>query len=136
MGGALIVMLIGVESTSLNIAAGADQPPPEATRPLVVFVHAADCKVCAQVRPLIENIEKEYKDKASFVQLDVTTNQKKNEARKTAKSLGVSFFLSFYEDNFPAFGVFKVRKKCQTELYGLHKTEEYKAAIDKALSVK
>lgn len=101
---------------------------------LVVFVHAADCKVCQQVRPVIDEIEKEYKDRAAFLRLDVTSNQTKQLARKSAKAAGVGFFLSNYEDSFPAVGVFNERRKLQKELYGLNTKDDYKAAIDKVLN--
>ena len=102
---------------------------------LVVLVQAEDCKVCAQVRPLIDELEREYKGKVDFVRLDVTNSKTTKASRKTARQLGVGLFLSFYEDSFPAVGVFGVpRKKCLKELFGINTKDTYKTAIENALA--
>lgn len=106
------------------------QPAP---RPMVVLVHAQGCKQCEKVKPSVDELEKEYKNRADFVELEVTDSKSTKQARKRAKELGVSFFLSFYEDNFPAVGIFDERRKCVKEMYGFNKKEDYKAALDAAL---
>lgn len=112
-----------------NVTSAADeQTAPK--KAMVVLVQARGCKVCAKIKPIVDELKNEYKTKADFVELEVTDPKTIKQSRKTAKELGVSFFLSFYEDNFPAVGVFNERRKCTKELYGLNKREDYKAAID------
>lgn len=124
--------LFGISATGKPVQAADPGSPPK--RALVVLVHAQGCKVCAKIKPIVDELRNEYKTKADFVDLEVTDQKTIKQSRKTAKDLNVSFFLSFYEDNFPAVGVFNERRKCTKELYGLNKREDYKAAIDEAVA--
>lgn len=120
----LILLLFAVPSNSQSS---------ESEQPMVVLVHATNCSVCAKVRPLVNELEKEFRDKVQFVSLDVTDEASRKESRRKAKSLGIDNFLSFYEDQFPCVGVFKAKRKLVKELYGLKDREAYVSCIEKAL---
>lgn len=101
--------------------------------PMVVFIHATYCQTCAKVRPIYNELEKEFRDKVQFVSLDVSDKSTRKESQRLAKSLGLGGFLSGYEDQFPCIGIFKNPKKLIKEVYGVKSKEEYAGFIQKAL---
>ena len=110
----------------------------EASEPtaLVVFIFDKSCKVsCNTVRPIIRELQGEYTNRVQFTELDVSKDCLK-ESQKTAKSLGVSSFLSDAEDWYPAVGVFSARRKMVKQILGAKTKEMYKAAIEKAIAAK
>lgn len=129
---ATLVSILSLVLLSPALPAFAQETPADA--PMVVFIHSTNCQTCAKVRPIYNELEKEFHDKVQFVALDVSDESTRKEAKRLAKTLGINGFLSFYEDQFPCIGVFKNRKKQpMKELYGLKSKEEYTACIQKAL---
>lgn len=114
----------------------AEQQAVQPDSPMVVFIHSQNCATCAKVRPIYNELEKEWHDKIQFVSLDVSDESTRKESKKLAKTLGIGGFLSFYEDQFPCIGIFKTHKKPMKELYGLKSKEEYVSCIQKALESK
>ena len=119
----------------LTTPAHTTTPVPSAeVTPFLVFVHSKQCNVCAKVRPILQELEKTYKNKVQFIYLDVTDDKTKEESRKLAKSLSLGAFFAFYEDTYPCVGIFNSKKKCLKELYGYHEQDKYTAALDKAIA--
>jgi thiol-disulfide isomerase/thioredoxin len=102
---------------------------------MVVFINARTCPICAKVRPILDDLENEYKPKVRFVRLDVTDIKDRQDSRQVAKSLQLGAFYAFYEDMYPCVGVFDEKGKCLKEIYGLSLREKYVAQIEKALRV-
>jgi thiol-disulfide isomerase/thioredoxin len=135
-----LLVALGFAPGEFGIAANAVQVPPPSSgssssqsEPLVVFVESKHCNVCAVVRPLLDHLEADYKDKVRFLRLDVTDAKARDESRKTAKSMQLGAFFAFYEDTYPCVGIFNSQNKCVKELYGANAKEKYTAQIDKAL---
>jgi hypothetical protein len=103
---------------------------------LVVFVFDKSCKIsCGIVQPIIRELQTEYSGRVDFVELDVSKDSIKD-SQKTAKSLGVSSFLSDTEDWYPAVGMFTSRRKMVKQILGAKSKDVYKTAIEKALASK
>lgn len=105
----------------------------EGALPMLVFVHSMECGVCKKVRPIIQELEKEYKDKVQFISLDVTNDAQLKASRKTAKSLGIASFLTNCEDQFPCVGIFKTKDQLLKEMYGAKDKQTYVSGLNSAL---
>ncbi|PWU03435.1 MAG: hypothetical protein C5B53_00500 [Candidatus Melainabacteria bacterium] len=100
---------------------------------MVVFINARTCPICARLRPILDDLEIEYKKKVRFVRLDVTDTKDRQDSQKVAKSLQLGSFFAFYEDTYPCVGIFDEKGKCLKEIYGMNDKEKYVVAINKAL---
>ncbi len=116
----------------LSISTLAEEPKSE--QPILVFVHSMECSVCAKVRPIIEELEKEYKGRVQFVNLDVTDDVALKASRKKAKSLGITSFLTNCEDQFPCVGIFKTKDRVLKEMYGAKAKDAYISGLNQALA--
>lgn len=106
----------------------------QTSTPLVVFVFDKSCKIsCNSVRPLIRELQSQYTDRVNFVELDVSKDTIKD-SETTAKSLGVSAFLSETEDWYPAVGVFSSKRKLVKQILGAKTKDKYQEAIEKAIA--
>ncbi len=100
----------------------------------VVMIYDHECAVwCGQVKPILAELQNEYKSRVQFVELD-TSNDQMASSKNTAKSIGVSKFLNENADYAPVIGVFSAKGKLLKELVGPKKKEIYTDAISKALS--
>ncbi|MDP3508765.1 MAG: hypothetical protein Q8T09_12310 [Candidatus Melainabacteria bacterium] len=100
----------------------------------VVMIYDHECAVwCGQVKPILSELQNEYKSRVQFVELD-TSNDQMASSKNTAKSIGVSKFLNENADYAPVIGVFSAKGKLLKELVGPKKKEIYTDAISKALS--
>ena len=61
----------------------------EASLPVIIKAHASWCGPCIQMTPIFEELEKEYKDKANFIVLNV------DQARDIAINYGVTSIPTF-----------------------------------------
>lgn len=130
---ALLAIFGTIFSGVLATSALAENVKAEGQQPMLVFVHSMQCSVCAKVRPLIEELEKEYKGKVQFVSLDVTDDAALKVSRKKAKSLGITSFLTNCEDQFPCVGIFKTKEKLLKEMYGAKNKDAYVSGLNLAL---
>ena len=134
----------GGQLPPLNAQAGQSQEKQKSTeskdpeekmpafRVLVVVIFDEYCKqACSSVRQYLSELSKDYPIK--LVELDVSEKTYKD-AEKTAKALGIKWFLYDSEEWIPIVGVFNARRKCVKELRGRKLKEVYKAAIEKALA--
>lgn len=100
----------------------------------VVMIYDHECSVwCGQVKPILSELQNEYKARVQFVELDTSNDQIAN-SKSTAKSIGVSKFLNENADYAPVIGVFSAKGKLLKELVGPKKKEIYTDAISKALA--
>ena len=100
----------------------------------VVMIYDHECAVwCGQVKPILSELQNEYKSRVQFVELD-TSNDQMASSKSKAKSIGVSKFLNENADYAPVIGVFSAKGKLLKELVGPKKKEIYTDAISKALS--
>jgi hypothetical protein len=100
----------------------------------VVMIYDHECAVwCGQVKPILSELQNEYKSRVQFVELD-TSNDQMASSKNTAKSIGVAKFLNENADYAPVIGVFSAKGKLLKELVGPKKKEIYTDAISKALS--
>jgi thiol-disulfide isomerase/thioredoxin len=64
----------------LALAACGDAPAtpfvPASDRPTFVFFVGPDCSLCAEMRPVVEELKTAYQHRIAFVELDATTNGK------------------------------------------------------------
>lgn len=116
-------------------------PPADLTKSVVgkydarvVMIYDHECAVwCGQVKPILSDLQNEYKSRVQFVELD-TSNDQMASSKSKAKSIGVSKFLNENADYAPVIGVFSAKGKLLKELVGPKKKEIYTDAISKALS--
>lgn len=107
-----------------------------AVRPLVLLIYDEDCQIwCKQVHPVVSELEKEYGDRVTFVDLN-SSGTHLDSSRKKAKELGVLKFFNDALEYVPDVAVFNGRTKLVKDLCGPKKKTEYKAAIESALSQK
>ena len=100
----------------------------------VVMIYDHECAVwCGQVKPILAELQNEYKSKVQLVALDTSSDQISS-SKITAKAIGASKFLSENADYAPVIGVFSAKGKLLKELVGPKKKEIYADAIAKALS--
>ena len=100
----------------------------------VVMIYDHECAVwCGKVKPILSELQTEYKSRVQFVELDTSKDQMAS-SKNTAKSIGVSKFLNENADYAPVIGVFSAKGKLLKELVGPKKKEIYTDAISKALS--
>jgi len=129
----LLVASANSISPPVNAADPVANVPQADNLPLVVFIHSRECPICAKVRPIVDDLESTYKDKAHFVRLDVTGEKDKDQSRKMAKAMQLGSFFALYEDTFPCVGIFNNKKKCVKELFGNNTKEKYTSFLDKAI---
>ncbi len=130
---ALLAIVSSIFSSSINTSVFAADAKSEGSQPMLVFVHSMECGVCAKVRPIIQELEKEYKDKVQFISLDVTNDAQIKASRKKAKALGLTSFLTNCEDQFPCVGIFKTKDQLLKEMYGAKDKQAYVSGINSAL---
>lgn len=100
----------------------------------LVMIYDHECAVwCGQVKPILAELQNEYKSRVQFVALDTSSDQISS-SKITAKAIGASKFLSENADYAPVIGVFSAKGKLLKELVGPKKKEIYADAIAKALS--
>lgn len=100
----------------------------------VVMVYDHECVVwCGKVKPLLNDLQNQYKSRVQFVELD-TSNDQIEASKKTAKAIGVGKFLNENADYAPVIGVFSAKGKLVKELVGPKSKEIYSEAISKALT--
>jgi hypothetical protein len=100
----------------------------------VVMIYDHECAVwCGQVKPILAELQNEYKSRIQFVALDTSSDQISS-SKITAKAIGASNFLNENADYAPVIGVFSAKGKLLKELVGPKKKEIYADAIAKALS--
>ena len=105
-------------------------------KPLVVLVFDQNCKTwCARVKPIMSELQQEYGDKVLFAQLDATQSVMA-ETKKQAKQLGILPFFADFQDYVPVVGFFTSHRKLVKELTGPKSKDDYRATIDKAMSIK
>jgi thiol-disulfide isomerase/thioredoxin len=102
----------------------------------VVFIHSRDCPICQKVSPIVGDLQKQYKGKVNFVDLDVTDRKDVVQSRKLASSMKLSSFFALYKDSFPCVGIFNSKAKCVKELFGANSKQTYVSSIDAVLKTK
>ncbi len=135
---ALVLAALGIISLPLT-PAHAESKTDKKAHPgydaRVVMVFDRECSVwCGEVKPILSSLQSEYK-KVEFVSLD-TSKEGLPDSKSTAKTMGISKFLSENVDYAPVIGVFSAKGKLVKELVGPKKKEIYLAAISQALSAK
>ncbi|MBU2640031.1 MAG: thioredoxin [Nanoarchaeota archaeon] len=85
------------------------------TIPVLVDFYASWCQPCVMLSPILEKLEKEYKDKAAIVKVNIDSNQ------KTAQKYGIM--------SIPSLKLFKDGKIVE-ELMGLVPEGVIKDALD------
>lgn len=112
----------------------ADAKNVDSDKVLVVLLHAQSCRTwCKEVRPVLEEIKKDYKDEKVVIhELDITDEQLPD-TKDLAKKLGVASFIPAAMDSVPCVGIFTPERRLVGELTGPQKKSTYKKYIDRAL---
>lgn len=115
-------------------AANAIDATKVAIKPKVVLVFDRECQVwCNKVKPIVQELERTYKDKVEFVSLDTSADSFAS-SMSHAKPLGLAKFLADNQDYAPVVGVFSAKGKIVKELVGPKSKSIYEDAIAKALT--
>jgi hypothetical protein len=101
---------------------------------LVVLLHAQSCRSwCKEVRPVLEDIKKDYKAENVVIhELDITDDQLAD-TKVLAKKLVVASFIPAAMDSVPCVGIFTPERRLVGSLTGPQKKATYKKYIDRAL---
>lgn len=131
----LIIWLAGcLTIASSGAAAEHGIEPNPVDRPLVMIIFDHGCKKwCEQVRPVIRQLEQQYKGRVSFVELDVSLSSRK-ESRKVAERLGLARRFDDMTDYAPAVYACTGKHNWSRELIGPKSKSTYATVIDQALS--
>ncbi len=95
-----------------------DQMVLQANKPVLVDFWAGWCKPCLMVAPIVDELAKEYKDKISFVKVDIDQNP------KTAARYGIM--------SIPTLLIFKNGEPV-SHIVGFRPKGELKQSLDDAL---
>lgn len=111
--------------------------PADNDTPLLVMLFDQNCHVwCAQVRPIMKELQQEYQGRVRYAELD-TTQKVMKETMKQAKQLEINGYIPDAMGNVPEVLVFKRHgAKMTGEFAGVKDKKFYKAAIEKALAEK
>ena len=105
------------------------------TRPYLAKLHAQWCPVCMLTKGAWAEIEREYAGRVNFVVFDSTTEADRERSRTEADRLGLRRIL---DDYYGATGMVLVidpgTERVIAQLGGLYTFDEYREAIDAALS--
>ncbi len=74
--------------------------------PLFVTITSKYCSTCKELDPIVEELKSKYKEKVTFIRLDVSSKDTLEEAKNIASNFGIS---NFYEKNkmsIPRVGLF------------------------------
>lgn len=112
-------------------AARTNAPAVQTEFPLVVITRADWCPACRRIEPVIKKVEEEFRDRATFVYLDLTSDATEAEAAQKVMTLGID---GFYSDNGGRTGVVAVFGRDRTSpsrVRGLD-AAPYRVAIEQA----
>jgi thiol-disulfide isomerase/thioredoxin len=102
-------------------------------KPLVMLIFDQTCKVwCKQVRPIMKELQDEYRDRVGFAELDATESVL-TDSKKKAKELGIGGYFSDAADYVPVVLIFTANRKLVKELPGPKTRKDYENVIDKAM---
>lgn len=101
----------------------------------VVIIHADWCPACQKLKPTLEGLRKEYKDRLNFVVLDVTTEEKVAEAVKTAGDLGIGEFFDANKKNTSTVVVLGENSKIGFKTTHNYDRKAYVKAFDDAIKM-
>ena len=103
-------------------------------RPLLVLVFDQNCKAwCAQVRPLVSDLQKSYGEKVEFSEIDVTP-ETMAQSKKKAKDLRILRWLEDVQDLVPLVMIFPGNRHSCKELVGPKTKEIYETQLKEILS--
>ena len=83
----------------LALPAFAKSPKIGTKRPVVAIIRADWCSACQKLEPTMMELMGQYKDRIDFVMLDVTDDQKANQAAGQARKLGLRKFFEANKKN-------------------------------------
>lgn len=120
-------------------AATAKEPSRAAPRLYVVKIHADWCPRCRHMGNVLDVVDRQYGDEVRFVVLDVTGRKSTEQARRTAKELGLSKWFEEYKTVTSVVALISPPGKQQepeviTMLFNQADPTAYTTAIDKALA--
>ena len=100
---------------------------------MVLLIFDQTCKVwCKQVRPVMKELEEQYRDRVGFVELDATESVLAD-TKKKAKEMGISGYFADAADYVPVVLVFTANRKLVKELPGPKSRKDYESVIQKAI---
>ncbi|GIU80946.1 MAG: hypothetical protein KatS3mg006_0010 [Pyrinomonadaceae bacterium] len=105
------------------------------SKPTVVIIRADWCTACQKLEPIMMQLMKEYEGKLNFVVLDVSNEEKTEQAAAMARSLG---FYKFFKQNAgmtSTVAIFKGRKMIYKTIQNFDR-EAYVVAFNMALRQK
>ncbi|CAN5394521.1 hypothetical protein BH18ACI2_BH18ACI2_14940 [soil metagenome] len=81
------------------------------SRPIVAIIRADWCSACQKLEPTMAKLQEQYKDRLTFVVLDVSNDEKTAEAAATARKLGISKFFAAHKKKTSTVAIFDAKHK-------------------------
>ncbi|MCA1605820.1 MAG: hypothetical protein LC775_10185 [Acidobacteria bacterium] len=103
-------------------------------RPTVAIIKADWCTACQKLEPTMMELINQYKDRIDFVMLDVTDDQKTEQAAAEARKLGLTKFFEANKKNTSTVAVFGRSRKIVFQTMKNFDREAYVKAFDEAIA--
>lgn len=107
---------------------------PKAKRPTVAIIRADWCTACQKLEPTMMELMNQYKDRITFVMLDVTDDQKAAKSAVEARRLGIGKFFEENKQNTSTVVVLSPRHKILYHTMKNFDRDAYVKAFDEAVA--
>lgn len=99
--------------------------------PIFVEITTEWCGACKMLKPVIEDLKKEYEGKVTFIKLDATDEQSIIASRVIARQYGLEEFFEKSRDVFPRVGIFCSNSSFPDQnLIGFRKIEAFREVLN------
>ena len=103
-------------------------------KPLFVTISTQWCYACKILKPVIEELKKEYGDRVTFVDLDPTSEETLAQSMKIAEEYGITQFFNSSRNAFPTVGILCSSNTTPEKIIvGANQKQSYKEILDKLL---
>lgn len=102
-------------------------------KPLFIEISTQWCFACKIVKPIIEELQREYSDKVDFVLLDLTNEETTKEAEQIASEYGITDLFNSHRNAFPTIIIVPTNTKEPQVLLGARGKETYTGILNNFL---
>jgi len=128
MGRSRILPLVLVSLLAAWLPGGAARAG-DASRPMIVKIHADWCSTCAKLEATFRALENQLHEQALLVVLDVTDHKALEASRAEADRLGIRAFLDAHQSETGTVGVLDTSGRAVTVLRGVLDPAAYLDAL-------
>lgn len=120
-----------VEAGSAGAKHELDTAPAAKVKPIVAVTRADWCAACRRIEPVVKYMEEEFRGRATFVYLDLTTEDTAARAARQAAEMGIEGFFEANAGRTGVVAVFGRDRRLPTRVRS-RQTGPYREAIEEA----